>query len=99
MVMARQPPYIKGVSHNYFEKYDPKEAVAKMKIQQKQRYYERGVRKNKRKLELAKRAGDADGISKYSAGVRGYQAKLRKIVKEHDFLARQYSREQIANEK
>ena len=34
-------PYIKGVSHNYFEKYDPKEAVAKMKIQEKQRYLER----------------------------------------------------------
>lgn len=91
--------YVEGVSHNYQKQYDPKEAVAKMKIQQKQRYYERGVRKNKRKLELAQRAGDADGISKYSAGVRGYQAKLRKIVKEHDFLARQYSREQIANEK
>lgn len=90
--------YVEGVSHNYQKQYDPKEAVAKMKIQQKQRYYERGVRKNKRKLELAKRAGDADGISKYSAGVRGYQAKLRKIVKDHDFLARQYSREQIAKE-
>lgn len=91
-------PYIKGVSHNYFEKCDPKEAVAKMKIQERQRYLERGVRKNKRKLQLAKRLGDADGISKYSAGVRGYQAKLREIVKKHDFLARQYSREQIANE-
>ena len=89
-------PYIKGVSHNYQKQYDPDEAVKKMQIQQKQRYYERGVRKNKRKLELAQRAGDADGISKYSAGVRGYQAKLRKIVKEHDFLARQYSRERIA---
>ena len=91
-------PYIKGVSHNYQKQYDPDEAVKKMQIQQKQRYYERGVRKNKRKLELAQRAGDADGISRYSAGVRGYQAKLRKIVKEHDFLARQYSREQIAKE-
>ena len=91
-------PYIKGISHNYQKQYDSDEAVKKMQIQQKQRYYERGVRKNKRKLELAQRAGDADGISRYSAGVRGYQAKLRKIVKEHDFLARQYSREQIANE-
>ena len=91
-------PYIKGVSHNYQKQYDPDEAVKKMQIQQKQRYYERGVRKNKRKLELAQRAGDADGISRYFAGVRGYQAKLRKIVKEHDFLARQYSREQIAKE-
>lgn len=95
----RLDPYIKGVSHNYAEQYDPKEAVERMQIQQKQRYLERGVRNAKSKLQLAKRANDADGISKYSAGVQGYQAKLRKIVKEHDFLARQYSREQIADKK
>lgn len=89
-------PYIKGVSHNYAEQFDPKQAVENMKIQQKQRYLERGVRKNKRKLQLAKRLNDSDGISKYTASVRGYQAKLRQIVKEHDFLARQYSREKIA---
>lgn len=89
-------PYIKGVSHNYAEQFDPKQAVKNMQIQQKQRYLERGVRKSKRKLQLAKRLNDSDGISKYSASVRGYQAKLRQIVKEHDFLARQYSREKIA---
>lgn len=95
----RLDPYIKGVSHNYAEQYDPKEAVERMQIQQKQRYLERGVRNAKSKLQLAKRANDADGVSKYSAGVQGYQAKLRKIVKEHNFLARQYSREQIADKK
>lgn len=89
-------PYIKGVSHNYAEQFDPKQAVENMKIQQKQRYLERGVRKNKRKLQLAKRLNDSDGISKYTASVKGYQAKLRQIVKEYDFLARQYSREKIA---
>ena len=89
-------PYIKGVSHNYAEQFDPKQAIENMKIQQKQRYLERGVRKNKRKLQLARRLNDSDGISKYTASVRGYQAKLRQIVKEHDFLARQYSREKIA---
>lgn len=92
-------PYIKGVSHNYAEQFDPKQAVENMKIQQKQRYLERGVRKNKRKLQLAKRLNDSDGISKYSASVKGYQAKLRQIVNDHDFLARQYSREKIAKEK
>lgn len=92
-------PYIKGVSHNYAEQFDPKQAVENMKIQQKQRYLERGVRKNKRKLQLAKRLNDSDGISKYTASVKGYQAKLRQIVNDHDFLARQYSREKIAKEK
>lgn len=89
-------PYIKGISENHQPQYDPKEAVQKMQVLQKQRYLERGVRASKHKLELAKRLGDTDGIAKYSASVRGYQAKLRQIVKEHDFLARQYSREKIA---
>lgn len=89
-------PYIKGVSHNYQPKYDPDQAVKNMKVQQRQRALERGVRLNKQKLLIAKRANDADGISKYQAGVSGYQAKLRDIVKNHKFLARDYSREQIA---
>lgn len=88
-------PYIKGISHNYQPQYDPVEAVEKMKVLQKQRYLERGVRNAKRKLELAKRLGDKNAINRYNASVRGYQAKLRQIVKEHDYLARQYSREQI----
>ena len=88
-------PYIKGISHNYQPQYDPKEAVEKMKVLQKQRYLERGVRNAKRKLELAKRLGDKNAINRYNASVRGYQAKLRQIVKDHDYLARQYSREQI----
>ena len=90
--------YVEGVSRPVKQTVDPTQAVKNMQIQQKQRYLERGVRKSKRKLQLAKRLNDSDGISKYTASVRGYQAKLRKIVKEHDFLARQYSREQIVKE-
>ena len=91
--------YVEGVSPPIKQTVDPTQAVKNMQIQQKQRYLERGVRKSKRKLQLAKRLNDSDGISKYTASVRGYQAKLRKIVKEHDFLVRQYRNEQIANEK
>uniref|UniRef100_UPI0034A0F022 phage minor capsid protein n=1 Tax=Ligilactobacillus ruminis TaxID=1623 RepID=UPI0034A0F022 len=46
-------PYIKGVSHNFQKQYDPKEAVEKQKIQQKQRYYERNIRRLKYDLDLA----------------------------------------------
>lgn len=88
-------PYIEGVSHNDQEEYDPDEAVENEKIQQKQRYYERNVRANKKNLELAKRANDEDAIKRYSQSVRGYQGKIRKIVKDNDFLTRQYAREQI----
>lgn len=88
-------PYIKGVSHNYQEDYDPDEAVENAKIQQKQRYYERSVRKNKYKLELAKRLGDDDGIKSAQQSISGYQSKIRQIVKDNDFLTRQRDREQI----
>lgn len=88
-------PYIKGVSHNFQKQYDPEEAIEKQKIQQKQRYYERNIRRLKYDLDLAKRQNDVDGIRKFSQGIRGYQAKLRQIVKDNDFLTRQYDREKI----
>lgn len=90
-------PYIKGVSHNFQKQYDPKEAVEKMKVQQKQRYYERNIRRLKYDLDLAKRQNDVDSIRKFNQAIRGYQAKLRQIVKDNDFLTRQYDREQIVN--
>ena len=92
-------PYIKGVSHNYQKQYDSKKAVEKMKVQQKQRYYERNIRRLKYDLDLAKRQNDAESIRKFSQAIRGYQAKLRDLVKDNDFLTRQYDREQIVNKK
>ena len=92
-------PYIKGVSHNYQKQYDSKKAVEKMKVQQKQRYYERNIRRLKYDLDLAKRQNDVDSIRKFNQAIRGYQAKLRDLVKDNDFLTRQYDREQIVNKK
>lgn len=88
-------PYIKGVSHNFQKQYDPKEAVEKQKIQQKQRYYERNIRRLKYDLDLARRQNDVASERKFSQAIRGYQAKLRDLVKNNDFLTRQYDREQI----
>lgn len=88
-------PYIKGVSHNFQKQYDPKEAIEKQKIQQKQRYYERNIRRLKYDLDLARRQNDVASERKFSQAIRGYQAKLRDLVKANDFLTRQYDREQI----
>ena len=88
-------PYIKGVSHNFQKQYDPKEAVEKQKIQQKQRYYERNIRRLKYDLDLARRQNDVASERKFNQAIRGYQAKLRDLVKNNDFLTRQYDREQI----
>lgn len=88
-------PYIKGVSHNFQKQYDPKEAVKKQKIQQKQRYYERNIRRLKYDLDLARRQNDVASERKFNQAIRGYQSKLRDLVKANDFLTRQYDREQI----
>ena len=88
-------PYVKGVSHNFQKQYDPQEAVKNATIQQKQRYYERQIRHLKHKRELAERINDQSGVKKINQNIRGYQAKLREIVKDNDFLTRQYDRERI----
>lgn len=90
-------PYIKGVSHNFQKQYDPKEAIEKQKIQQKQRYYESNIRRLKYNLDLARRQNDVSSERKFNQAIRGYQAKLRDLVKDNDFLTRQYDREQIVN--
>lgn len=87
--------YIEGVSQPVKQTIDPEQAVKNMKIQQKQRYYERQVRHLKGKKSAALKLNDHDSASQFQAGIRGYQAKLRQIVKDHDFLTRQYNRERI----
>ena len=87
--------YIEGVSQPVKQTIDPEQAVKNMKIQQKQRYYERQVRHLKGKKSAALKLNDQDSASRFQAGIRGYQAKLRQIVKDHDFLTRQYNRERI----
>lgn len=88
-------PYIKGVSHNFQKQYDPREARQKMDVQQKQRYYERSIRHQKEKLKMANKLGDEKAQRKLKTSIRGYQSKLRDIVKDNDFLTRQYGRERV----
>ncbi|MGI1808861.1 phage minor capsid protein [Pediococcus pentosaceus] len=88
-------PFIKGVNTNPFGQYDPDEAIAKGKIQQKQRALERNVRLDKKKLEVAKRLDDEDGINHYKNMLANHRAKIRSLVKDNDFLYRDYSREKI----
>lgn len=88
-------PYVEGVSHNYQTQYDPKDAVNKATIQQKQRYYERAVRNDKYLLQDAKRLGDAEGIKRHQAALSAHRAKIRELVDDNDFLHRQYGRERI----
>ena len=88
-------PYVEGVSHNFQKQVDPKEAVENGKVEAKQRYYERQVRNLKYKKLLAQRIGDSSSATKFQHQISGYQARLRNIVKQNKFLARQYNREKV----
>lgn len=86
-------PYVEGVTINRQKHYDEQEAIRNGQIQQMQRYYERQVRKWKQRKEAAERIGNTNLVAKCNSAIRGYQAKIRKIVSENDFLTRQYDRE------
>lgn len=88
-------PFIEGVNTNNQPQYDPDKAKANGDIQAKQRGYERAIRQTKKKLAAAEKLGDKEGIARYKSLIANQQKSVRELVKEHDFLHRDYSREQI----
>ncbi|QHJ80567.1 MAG: hypothetical protein [Caudoviricetes sp.] len=73
----------------------PKEANENADIQAKQRGYERSIRNSKSKLEVAKAMGDEEAQANIKNLISRQQARLRELVNQHDFLHRQYAREQV----
>lgn len=90
-------PYIEGVTTNTQKQYDPEKAVANEKVRNKQRYMQRQIRNKKMQLALAKHAGDDEKATQIKSSIRGYQGKVRKIVSDHGFLARERSYEQVSS--
>ncbi|MFO1546817.1 phage minor capsid protein [Lactiplantibacillus plantarum] len=88
-------PFIDGVNTNHQPQYDPQAAIAKGDIQAKQRGYERAIRQSKKKLAAAQKLDDDVGVSRYKSLISNQQKSLRELVKDHDFLHRDYSREQV----
>ncbi|WP_316242737.1 phage minor capsid protein [Lactiplantibacillus plantarum] len=92
-------PFIEGVNTNNQPQYDPEEAKANGDIQAKQRGYERAIRQSKKKLATAQELGDDVGVSHYKSLISSQQKSLRELVNGHDFLHRDYSREQVYSSK
>lgn len=85
--------YVPGANTNSFTQFDPEQAIANGNVQQQQRALERRVRKYKANAALANKMQDDQGQQHYQQLVNSNQAALRQLVKDHDFLARDYSRE------
>ncbi|QLE64003.1 minor capsid protein [Furfurilactobacillus rossiae] len=72
-----------------------KEAQANSLVQQRQRSMERAIRQSKKCLAAAEQLGDEPGIAHFKSQISNQQANLRELIKSHDFLNRDYAREQI----
>lgn len=88
-------PYVPDVSSNPYKQYDTNEVIVNGKIQQRQRALERLIRSDKNMIAAATKLHSVDDIGHYKDMIKVHQAKLRELVGNHDFLHRDYSREQI----
>lgn len=89
-------PWIEGVSSKAEnDLVTPAKAVKNYQIQQKQRAYERAIRQAKKQLLMAKQLNDEKGIDHYKKLIAARQKRIRTFIKQHDFLYRDYQREQV----
>ena len=88
-------PYLEGISTNPFEYPNTAKAIANGEIQQHQRALERKVRHDKKMIHYSEKMKDVVGQSHYKDMLSRHHSELRNVVKSHDFLHRDYSRERI----
>lgn len=92
-------PFIIGVNElpelpNQLKNLTEEQAIENGKKQARQRAYERSIRDNKFKLEAAKAIEDIKLIEKYRNLLANNRVGLKALLKENDFLFRDYIREQ-----
>lgn len=88
-------PFIPGVNTNNQPQYNPKEVMKNAEVQQRQRNLERDIRNQKKRMNAAKDLQDEAMIKHCNEMIRSKQKQIRELVDEHEFLVRNYSREQI----
>lgn len=91
-------PFIIGANRkpdlpNHLKDLTPEQAEHNANIQQKQRAFERQIRKNKEALEVAKELGDEGRIKKFRQKDQKLQSGLNRLINDNDFLFRQRERE------
>ncbi len=96
-------PFSENINtNNQHPTVTPEEAIKNAGLQQKQRQYERSIRDAKKRLRVAEELGDRAEIIRAKTLIKNRQKRLRALISEtnsserHQVLARDYSREQIA---
>lgn len=88
--------YFPGISVPIERRIDDAENTRVYNLEQKQRQYERNIRKAKRRLQAYQEAKDDTGVKHSRKLIRSRQARLKDFIEENsDVLRRDYPREQI----
>lgn len=87
-------PSIPGVSVNNQPQIDPEESIRKSKIRNKQRELERRIRGTKKRLIVLEELG-SDKVDMTKSVLRRQQSEIRELVKDADWLNRNYKNEKV----
>ncbi|MDY5174251.1 phage minor capsid protein [Enterococcus faecium] len=83
------------VNTNNQPRYDPEEVQRNAEIQQKQRRLERDIRYQKKRMNAALELEDPETVQMCKQVIANKQKQLRELINKHEFLVRDYSREQV----
>lgn len=83
------------INTNNQPQYDADEAQENAEIQQKQRKLERDIRYQKKRMNAALELEDPETVQMCKQVISNKQKQLKELINEHDFLVRDYSREQV----
>lgn len=93
-------PFLPGINKipelpDHLKKITPEQAIKNANAQAKQRAFERQIRKNKERLQVAKKLGDQERMAKFKLRDKQLSAGLNKLIDEHEFLHRDRKRERV----
>lgn len=91
-------PFISGVNVDREPNVNPEEAIRKSRVREKQREIERRIRKTKKNIIVSNEL-KSPSLEKYQALLRKQQSDMRELLKDADWLRRNYGREKVITPK
>lgn len=95
-------PFIIGANRkpdlpDYLRDITPEQAEENARVQQRQRAFERNIRKEKERLAVAKELKDVKRMQQSQLKINSMESSMAKLIKGNEFLVRKQERERYYN--
>ena len=95
-------PFIIGANRkpdlpDYLRDITPEQAEENARVQQRQRAFERNIRKEKERLAVAKELKDVKRMQQSQHKINSMESSMAKLIKGNEFLVRKQERERYYN--